>query len=231
MAAEKPKVVIVMPRYGDVSTGAARGMMLAGGESVQVEGFFEACVSATPRAFNICLIHALNLRDEGKATHMAMIHADIEPLRRDWLDVMYREMRIHSAALVSAIVPIKEPNTQRTSTAIGKIDNPWVLDRYVQPQHYGHMPETFGPDDVCHPDEELLVNTGLFLTDLRAPFWDSFEGFQFHNRIVRQDGRRVEQFRPEDWELSRHMRRCGAHYVATWAVPLVHHGHYGWSNR
>jgi hypothetical protein len=240
IGAEKPRIVVVMPHYGQVEAGAMEAFVGAESRTVDVVARIRACTSCTPRAFNTCLIHALNARDHGvkrndetvHATHMAMIHADVVPQRADWLDVLYREMRVHNLDLVSSVIPIKDPNPHRTSTAIGKTDNPWQIDRYIEPRHYGQIPETFTADDVCGNDEELLVNTGLFLADLRAKWWDTFGGFVFHNRIIRtEDGNRLEQFRPEDWELSRHIRKAGGRYAATWAVPVAHVGSFSWNNR
>jgi hypothetical protein len=232
MSSEKPKVVVVMPHYGQVDLGAARGFLLPSTRGdVELVTLIDAGTSCTPRAFNMCLIQALNLRDEGKITHMAMIHSDVNPTNQYWLDILWREMRIHHADYVASVIPIKDPQPCRSSTAIGDISNPWECKRYLPHKRPDGMPETVLPSDVCGEGEELLVNTGLFLTDLRAEWWDGFPGFQFHNRLIMRDGERIEQFRPEDWELSRHMRAAGACYAATYAVPVQHFGSFGWSNR
>ncbi len=228
---ERPRVVLGLPHYGDVSAGAMARFIQHETHSIESVTGVRSQTSCTPRAFNECLIHGLNLRDEGKATHFAMIHSDVEPLYPNWLDVLYDRMRAFRLDLIAAVIPIKDPQPWRTSTAIGKIDQPWHPDRFIRIDDRAKYPETIFPDDVCSEGEELLVNTGLWLADLRAKFWDTFPGFEFKNRITRDsDGTRIEQFRPEDWELSRHLRRCGARYAATWAVPVKHYGHGEWSS-
>jgi hypothetical protein len=82
---------------------------------------------------------------------------------------------------------------------------------------------------VCGDDEVLLVNTGCFLTDLRRPWWDSF-AFNFDCRIIQRDGKRIAQFNPEDWQMSRAIQSQGGRVVATWRVPVVHHGAGEWPN-
>jgi len=226
---ERPKVVIGLPHYGAVEAGSVVRFVQHEVKTIESVTGVRSCTSCLPRAFNECLIHALNMRDEGNATHFAMIHADVEPLRADWLDVLYDRMRAFKLDMISAIVPIKDPKPWRTSTAIGKIEQPWFPTRFIRIDDRKRMPETIFPDDVCEPGEELLVNTGLWIADLRAKFWDTFEGFVFLNRITRDtDGSRIEQFRPEDWELSRHMRKHKARYAATWAVPVKHCGNGEW---
>jgi hypothetical protein len=204
-------VFITMPCYGDQVYSDAldayqRGIIdprTVGPEMrIHPAGGVRPRCSATTENFNICLATALDARDRGEATHVAMIHSDVAPVG-PWVSQLYNEMRLARVALISAVVRIKNP-TGRTSTAIAERADPWApIRRFIQLDQRESMPVTFTPQDVCQGDEVLLVNTGLWLADLRMPFWDDFS-FQWHDRISRDpDGRRRVQFRPEDWELSR----------------------------
>lgn len=208
--------------------------------------------------FNIAFAHALDLRDFGAelhgggrahATHFAMLHDDLatEPY---WMDILLQEMRENGLAVISAVAPIKDPVPDpRTSTAISNrhrtFDTP---HRYITISDRDHLPTTFTLEDCWdlpnykrEPDDELLINTGCMLIDLRHPAWDAFEtpaepggpcGWSLDSRIVKQEnGRRRVSMRPEDWEMSRFLRRHGVPYGATWAVELLHFGEYAWSNR
>jgi hypothetical protein len=170
--------------------------------------------------FNVLFSQALCARDNGEATHFAMLHSDIEP-EGFWLNILWAEMRRTGAVVMSGIVPIKD-RTGRTSTAIGVIDDPWHAVRFI---HVGEdTPETFTTADVCRPGELLLNNTGCMLIDIRHPFWDSF-CFRVVDRIDRKpDGNRLVTFRSEDWEMSRDIHAAGLPYASTWRVPCRHLG-------
>lgn len=226
---DKPRVILLLPRYSDVSFGSAKAAIMATSGGVEQVGYIEGVVSATPHNFNGLLAAALDMRDRGEATHVAMLHSDVAP-EPGWLDVLWDELRSHRLDLISAVVPIKEPGRQRTSTAIGDEFDPWCPKRYILMGDRAGLPGTFATDDVCEPGEVLLVNTGCFLADLRRPYWDHF-AFQFGCRITRRDGRRIAQLNPEDWQMSRHLHAAGAPYGATWKVELVHHGAAEWPNR
>ena len=232
-----PKVALVMPHYGGVEAGAALALCNAPVHPDPRKA--KAVISRTSitstsllcQCFNRLLSLALDWRDEGMVTHIVMLHADIVPGQYCWVDVLMDEMTKSNLDMVSAIVPIKEPERLRTSTAIGDLNDPWKVNRYISVSDYGKNPQTFTAKDVCQPDEVLLVNTGCWVADLRLPFWDTFH-FQIHDRIVRDsDDTRLAQTRPEDWELSRAMHAAGVRYGATWALPVTHCGNGGWANR
>lgn len=247
---------VVMPTYdGWAQVGATCGYAHCRAGSYRVQGL-SLSMSNLPQLFNSFFAHLLDERDRGHITHMAMLHADVEP-ERGWLSILLEEMRVHNADVISAVVAIKEPERSRTSTAIGDIADPWAQPkRYIRLQDRESLPVTFGPDDVCGPGEELLVNTGCFLMDLRRDYWtDAGDGrpyaFHFKNRInveakppdqlarelvaAKHDEivlpyTRQAQLRPEDWEMSRYLRSIGAPYRATWRVNTIHHGNAQWSN-
>jgi hypothetical protein len=233
-----PNVVMVMPRYGpQVFPAAMRSMYQATKGDVRVVSHVDVSQSIC-YAFNIALANALDWRDNGlsapdgskvHATHLAMIHADIEA-PAGWLDTLWSIMKERELVAVASVSPIKDPVANpRTSTAFGRKGETWFPSRYVYINDRVNMPETFEPEHVCKPGEELLINTGLMLLDLRWPHWDGFD-WQLDSRIVPGEERRVVQMRSEDWMMSRHLARHGAKYAATWAVPLKHYGEYAWSS-
>jgi hypothetical protein len=229
-----PKVAVVAPRYAAVELGAAKGYCSPGGPedlpAVDIASWNDAATSATPHCFNMLLAGALDARDRGEVTHLAMIHSDVEP-RGPWLNRLWAEMWAHQAHLVSVVIPIKTMEVDITSTAIGELDDPWKVRRHISTaDRLTTLPMTFGPEHCCGPDEVLMVNTGLFFADLRHPAWDLFVGFEFKTRIHPEERPRLAQFRPEDWEMSRHLQAHGARVMGTWAVKVIHHGSHGWKN-
>lgn len=224
MSNERPRVILLTPYYSQVSMGLHNTLNLAASrENSQVSVVAEAQVNSSilPHTFNVLLGAALDARDEGRVTHMAMAHSDIcaEP---GWLDTLYREMLSTDADLVSAIVPIKGPSG-RTSTAIGDESDPWRVKRSIYLEERWDRPQTFGAGEACGPGEVLMVNTGLFLADLRRTYWDDF-AFSFHTRIRKTDRGRVAECRSEDWEMSHHLHKNGAKAVVTFKVRLTHEG-------
>lgn len=197
--------------------------------------------SLLPTSFNECLAGALNQRDRGEATHMAMLHADIAA-EVGWLDVLWSEMWIHGAAFMGTVVPIKAA-TGRTSTAIGIEGDRWHVPRCIFLDDLARLPQTFGPEHACKPGEVLLANTGCWLADLRHPFWDWFatvgqdgcSGFNIRSRLTGKkglDGRHEwgVDTRSEDWELSHEMASFGVRYMVTQRVRLWHEGGGRWAN-
>lgn len=228
---DKPRVCLALPLYsGELHFGAACGYFGAAlCQKVDIVSRPSVHSSLLPSSFNGALAHALDLRDQGIVTHFAMIHADVAPRDPDWLDTLYAEMQAHDADLISTVIPIKEPNRQRTSTAIGDLAYPWEPKRFITVDDRDKYPLTFSADDVCGPGEVMLVNTGLWLADLRRPWWDDF-GFELRARIQIRDGTRHAQVIPEDWQMSRHLQAAGARVFATWKVPVGHHGTDAWFN-
>lgn len=228
---ETAKVFVGMPRYGELTSGAARSLYYPSGGAVWVSKIAEAQNSLPCNAFNDLLRIALDLRDAGSVTHFAMIHADVEP-EGYWVDELWAELIGQGADLVSAVVPIKDHGADPpTSTAVGDRHDPWKVNRRVRVSERATLPETFGPEHVCGADEVLLVNTGLWITDLRHPAWDAFPGFNVKSDIhTALDGTRTARCRPEDWEMSRYLDRAGARVMATWRVGLSHRGTAAWPN-
>ena len=218
----------VLARYSAINPDAEPGEAVKLCRSPRVVGS-----SLLPRTFNTLFCEAMDLRDEGKCTHFAMLHDDIWP-DNFWLNVLWREMQASGADLVSVVMPIKDAPWWRTSTAIGLVDDPWVVPRYIRAEDREVLPVTFGPEHVCQEGEVLLHNTGCWLADLRHSCWDEFcdvGGFGFETRITKEpDGTRLSWIQSEDWRMSRFIQARGARAVATYAVKARHRGYCWWSN-
>lgn len=235
-----PKIYIGCPEYGRpeehsvLARYTCKNPNPAEGEAVELcQPPRVVASSLLPRTFNTLFCEAMDLRDEGKCTHFAMLHDDIWP-DNFWLNTLWREMRKAEADLVSVVMPIRDVPWWRSSTAIGLVDNPWVVPRYIRAEDREVLPLTFGPEDVCGPGEVLLHNTGCWLADLRRPYWDAFNeagGFNFDTRITRdENGKRLSWIQSEDWKMSRFIQSQGARAVATYAVTARHRGAAWWSN-
>ena len=248
-----PKVIVTMPRCGLVWPEAMISKLVPScwnvpeEDRVEIFGQADANSSLLPHVFNDLLKEAMVHRDRGEVTHLAMLHSDIEAVGY-WLTELWKIMRRLGLAAVSAVSPIKDHWTDttfagRTSTAFGIRDDPWVVHRFVKLEDRQPMIdvglETFQPRDVCKPGEVLLINTACMLLDLTHPCWEvpAYEGdgnlfsFSFRNRLCRDVEQKYTTWvRSEDWEMSRHLDRCGAPYAATWAVKIKHHGYSYWTN-
>lgn len=209
--------------FTDTLRGARRDRDL-----LQVVREVKSSSSLLPTAFNECLAVALQFRDQGLVTHIAMCHSDIAA-ESGWLDTLWGEMWFHGADLVSTVVPIKN-STGRTSTAIGNTNDRWNIKRCLGLEECKRLPQTFGPEHVCRDGEVLLVNTGLWLADLRKSWWNGF-AFNLHSRIDNPaPGVYTVETRSEDWEMSHHLHEHGARVMVTRKVRLKHEGPSAWKN-
>lgn len=182
--------------------------------------------------FNDLVAEALELRDQGVVTHFAMIHSDVAAPHY-WFDVLLGEMLSVGADLISAVVAIKadEPDPP-TSTAVGSVISPWKPVHRLRLSEVHRLPRTFTAADLTIGDDRtLLVNTGLWVADLRHPAWDSFPGFACHTRIRKSADGWVSECIPEDWNASRWLASEGVRLAATWALPVDHLGTRRWSNQ
>ena len=174
--------------------------------------------SALTMNFNKLWCQALNERKGMGVTHFLMLHADVRPLDRDWLDVMFEEMEKNDADVLSSIIPIKN-NMGVTSTALDpKIEGVWSGVRLTQKQVLDPaMPDTWTADN-------LLVNTGLMLVDFRKP-WVEKICFNVQNRIEKNEaGFYAPIFEPEDWNFSRQCHKLGVKLFVTRKVVVDHYG-------
>lgn len=223
---ETPKVVLGMPRYKEeASFGAVQAFDFPTLGACEVLKAGSPKTSLLDHCFNLCWADALDKRDTMGATHFAMIHADVDP-KPGWLDPLWEEMVAREAHVVSTVIPIKN-SCGLTSTAINPDDcyaefGTWVPRRLVM-KEVVRLPETFGAEEVGAP---LLLNTGLWLCDMRTE-WADRVCFDSAKRIVKgKDGKRVAQVIPEDWFFSNALNQLGFGHklFATSKIKLTHHG-------
>ena len=80
-------------------------------------------------------------------------------------------------------------------------------------------------------DCALLINTGCLVIDIRET-WAEKLYFHVKDGIRRlSDGTFAPFVEPEDWELSRSLRRMGVPFATTAAVETLHAGVQRWSSR
>lgn len=234
----KARVVLGMPSYGLVHPAAAQAHLThwaANSRAVEVIARPRANGSFSARHFNEVWALALDLRDAGAADYFAMIHSDIDP-EAWWIDTLLAELRVRGADLISCAVAMKDHDSRgRTSVAIGPENDPWAEKRYLSTEDLKRLPPTFGPEHVCKPGEVLLINTGLWLCDMRRPCWTMPDGsdFTFDNlcRIRKTKTRRLAEGQTEDYLMSYHLHASGARYLATTKVAVNHWGLDCWPNR
>lgn len=235
MQADKIRVAIGMPRPSDwVSFGAARGYFwpVEDSNSCALNYINAGPCTLLNTSFNRLWAAALDARDKDGITHFAMIHNDVCP-EDTWLLELIDELTSRDADIVSAIVPIKD-DRGLTSTAViyGDI---WTRRRLTMTEVMA-LPETFGSEDV---GGKLLLNTGLWVCDLRKPWCDQVN-FESLERITIIDGDRVAEAVSEDWLFSYRLHEMlgGAALYATRKVKLYHDGgarsyvnHRAWGNQ
>lgn len=225
---ESPRIFLACPSFdGTRSDGSANGIRFAT-RRYGVNSAYNIS-SLMDQSFNLLWCLALEERDKGTATHWAMIHSDIEP-ETFWLDALMDVLQQRGADLVSAVVPIKDGHGL-TSTAVGHPTDPWKVERRLTMTEVMGLPETFGPE-IC-PGRALLVNNGLWVCDLRAPWCDEVH-FATENRVHREVvggvTKRLVECVPQDWQFSRDAQARGARVVATRKVPVAHHGRTAYPN-
>ncbi len=215
------KVYIGIPSYdGQIHYGLMDAIVQASPKN-QIYAFQNANQSWLTKNFNALLCSALNDRDKG-VTHFCMIHADIVPLDRGWLDEMLEIMMNVRADVLSVVSPIKN-GTGLTSTAVDEMRPSklpralalWQRRRLTMLEIYKQA-ETF-------TDPKLLINTGLMLIDIRNT-WIENVSFRFEDSIIKEDGKFYAVGMPEDWLFSRDAKRKGASLFVTRAIRLKHIG-------
>lgn len=228
-------VALAIPTNGqNLVYGAAQGLFRATWlHRVQINHHDKSLLAC---AFNKLWCDALNAYDRGEITHLAFLHADIQP-GDGWIDTLIHEMEEADAAVCSAVSPIKDPRGL-TSTGIGEPGLQWSPLRRFTMKEVLSFPTTFDADDTGNPGKVLLLNSGCWVADLRhEAFRQTNEEaeariyFTVNDRVVKTEtGLWVHQVESEDWFFSRRLHECGVRAVATTKVPIVHVGMAGYRN-
>lgn len=175
--------------------------------------------SLLARNFNDLLSMAIN---RGDCTHFLLLHADMIPTP-GWLGKLHEVMEEKKCDVLSVVAPIKS-NKAETSTALRlSFDNEQFRARRLSMKEIAEMPETFEHNN-------LLVNSGCLLLDLRAP-WIGKAWFEIKDEvIVKPDGKYKAVGISEDWLFSMRARAAGAKIFATRAVKVFHVGTHAFTN-
>ena len=178
------------------------------------EGFLE-------HAFNKAWAAALTEARQGKVDYFAMLHSD-QASAAGWLDTLIEDAEQTGAAVVGTVSLIKDGSGE-TSTAL-ETDDPWK-PRKLTLDDLADMPAVFSRDD-------LLLNTGCFVADLRRSEWTDPVPMTFgcESRIVWCDVQQqyVAQLIGEDWRFSREARRRGLKLACSQRVGTTHFGSHVW---
>lgn len=219
-------VFVGCPSKGLIVAGQRQASLLAvAPDSKLTHTFVDSSYSILTNNFNTLYCAALNNRKAG-VTHFCMLHDDIIP-ESFWLDKMVRIMNENNAEILSVMSPIKN-NKGITSTALD-IGNPipyWTSKRITLHEAYTKYPPTF-------THEKLLINTGLMLINLKAP-WVEQVWFENIDRIEpdpKDPTKMCVRVVPEDWNFSRKARELGAKIFATREVKIKHVGQIEWHNQ
>ena len=226
----RPRVLLVRPNglqsvANDVDLAWHDRDWHADARTVTVVEKLERRSGSLVDAFNVLWAEALTWRDAGRVDHFAMCHADVMP-GSWWINDLLAEMRRHNAAVCSAVVAIKDRERRLTSTAIGKVGDPYA-NRCLSRAELDALPDTFDTSRACRPGELLLINTGLWVCDLRQAWCERWV-FPQTCRIVHDGTRWNSELLTEDWELSRFLHAEGVRYVATRKVETRHFGIDSW---
>lgn len=208
------RVFVALPSYDGSRFNALPLMALA-----------RECPLATPvemtgsllcQVFNQLWCMALQAHDAGEATHFLMMHADVVPIGDRWFSTLWDEFQRNEAEMMSAIVPVKSGDGL-TSTAFESTDG----------KRFRRLTTTEaldGPVSFTRPN--LLLNTGLMLIDLRAP-WTRRVAFSTLDDIIWVNGVPMTSSLGEDWRFTMMARLVGCRHdriFATRVVPLTHVG-------
>ena len=218
------KIYLGIPTYdGRVGEGIVNAIAESSAlvKSVHIESG-----SLLPQVFNQLYASALNARSKG-FTHFAMLHEDVAPVKMldtTWIAKLLSIMERVQCDLLSVVIPLKSPHGL-TSTALDEpmTDDPhWRVRRLTLTEVMRDYQPTF-------THEKLLINTGLMLIDLRAPWVDKL-WFEFESAIIQKEGKFIPVAMSEDWNFARRARVLGAKIWATREIPVIHTGKAKYAN-
>lgn len=245
---KKTHILICVATYnGTVHNGLLGGIMSA--SNLHTRTVITHQSSGACHSFNQMWQMALNGRDQ--FTHFVMIHSDVEPTESFWADKMVKIMEEKKADILSVVLPIKTLEGL-TSTALdeappGDWDHRWTVRRLTMHEIYGEsLPNILMTDEekrirkitddktFTHP--KLLVNNGLMMVDMRAP-WVEKVHFKTETDMIKKNGRFEAVTFSEDWYFSRQANWRGARIFATTEIAADHKGTgsymntHGWGTR
>lgn len=232
VAGSSPCVLVTVPSYGGLDQEVVLNGVLGASQSPFPVELQLAKGSALASVFNRLWVYALNNR---KYTHFAMLHSDVVP-EPTWVAKLLAVMEREKADIVSTVLPIKSEHGW-TSTAIGRLKDPFGFEKRFTMKEVVAFPLTFDAKRAGYPDKPLLINTGCWLVNLRNPAFrqvDPCGNLRFYFTI--QDRIRLDipeihvEMEPEDWHFSRVAWECGLKVVATREVAAKHLGSWAFRN-
>lgn len=225
-------IFLAIPSYGnEVHEATMQAVLMAGQEHhYKVQPFSYSLLGSTFNALWCTACHSSG----SEYTHFVMLHSDIAPVRRGWLDALMAEYQASGTDVLSVVSPIKN-GWGITSTGISFGE--WESVRRLTLKELAHMPETFTAADLGYPDNPLAINTGLWVARIREtaggpvlPWCREFPGFQVDSRVVWRDDEPQWESQPEDWKFGRWLHGRGLKVAATSKIPLRHFGCLPFSN-
>jgi hypothetical protein len=233
---ERLKIMLGLPHGG---TAYVASMLSVFNSTIENKHDVEFATSGQSGGnFNTLWAQALNAGIEGKITHFAMLHADLE-VERGWLDILVEELEARGDDLISVVLAIKDTRGV-TSSGIGDPKDPWTPYRRFTIADLEALPKTFGEMDILEAKPSgryLLHNNGCWLADLRKPIWyiaqedgtlpirfEFLEDLRIENKTI------VYRKESEDWFFSRRLFESGCRTCITSKVHVVHYGPFGYTN-
>lgn len=155
-------------------------------------------------------------------THVAMIHADVEPKEPLWLGRMLDELVHTQADLLHVVLPIKTREGY-TSTALENVETGGIR-RLTMREVEKIEPITFDAEQAGFPGYDLLASSGLWVVDF-SQSWVEDVWFEVRDRILRlSDGTFATETMPEDWHFSKLLHRLERKVVGSTCVRAEHWG-------
>ncbi len=226
------RALLGMPGYGEMTSGAARGLWRASaGPLARIPldwAVAESQGSLLAQNFNVLWCQALNECHQGRPVHyFAMLHADVEP-QDGWLDVLVEELEARNFDVLGAVVPIKHEKGLTSLALAHESGDPFRFKCRLTMQEVFRLPETFTSEDVGAP---LLLNTGCWVCRFDEA-WARQVFFTINDRIAFNT--KTNQYQvvveSEDWFFSRLCHEMGLKIGATRKVRLNHAGKIRYTN-
>ncbi len=228
------RIFIAVPSMEHVHKNAVPGLCApstSGSRAFAVRVYGHSMLNKT---FNDLVCMAMNERAEYGWRYFVMHHSDIEA-EIGWLDKLMDEYRRVGADVLSAVMPIKDA---RGVTSTGRRDKDGRITRVTMDELWGGrpLPDTFCIDDLSDAEgDHLLINTGLMVFDLEAPWvepWLLAEGFCSTDKVFKDPvtGKLSASSFTEDWSFSEYCHTHGLKCMATKVIKCTHHGAAGYDN-